>query len=362
MDQRQVEPVPQGGGGPGGRFSNNFDFMRFAAATLVVAAHAYALHTGYSQIGLHDPVMLAGRAALAALLATSGYLIAASWESTASPLRFAWKRFLRVVPGLIPVILVTLFILGPLVTSLPQDDYFAALLSPEGLAAVPFFENGGVLGLFQDNPVAYVNGSLWTIPLEAALYGVVAALGVAGLLHRRGALPALIALSVLVWFCWFDDVRMAKVRFSLYFLLGALLYLRRERVTLRPAIAGGLLILLVASAMTPFAAIAGVVAIPYLTIYAAHIPLPLLNTFGRHGDFSYGIYLYHYPLQQTIIQVTANTVAIPALFGISFAAAFACAFISWHAIERRALAAKNLRASDLRRALGLSPRPEPFGR
>jgi len=362
MDQRQVEPVLQGGGVPGGRFSNNFDFLRFAAATLVVVAHAYALQIGYSQIGLHDPVMLVGRAALAALLAASGYLIAASWESTASLLRFAWKRFLRVAPALIPAILVTLFLVGPLMTSFPRGDYFAALLSPEGLAAVPFFENGGVIGLFQENPVTYVNGSLWTIPLEVALYGVVAALGVAGLLHRRGALPVLIAVNILVWFCWFDDARMAKVRFSLYFLIGAYLYLHRERLTLRPAIAGGLFILLVVSAMTPLATLAGVIAIPYLTIYAAHIPIPLLNTFGRYGDFSYGIYLYHYPVQQTLIQVTANTLTLPTLFGVSFLVAFAFAFFSWHAIEKRALAAKNLNTTDLWRVLGLSPRPELIGR
>ncbi len=32
---------------PDGRFSNNFDFLRFAAALAVVAAHAYALRLGY---------------------------------------------------------------------------------------------------------------------------------------------------------------------------------------------------------------------------------------------------------------------------------------------------------------------------
>ena len=347
---------------PDGRFSNNFDFLRFAAALAVVAAHAYALRLGYIGIGMHDPIILMGQAGLAALLTTSGYLITASWESTASPLRFAWKRFLRVVPGLIPAILITLFLIGPVMTSLSLGEYFSALFSPAGIAAVPFFENGSTIGLFSENPWTYVNGSLWTIPLEVAMYGVVAALGIAGLLHRWGAIPALAAGNVLLWMVWFDDPRMSKIRFALYFLIGAWLYLHRERIPYRPTVAGGLLLLLGLSALTPNPTVAGVIAIPYLTIYAAHLPLPFLNTFGKPGDFSYGIYIYHYPIQQTIIQATANTLTLPALCGVSFAVTFLLAFLSWHLVEKRALAAKNLSAADLSRLFGLPALTEPITR
>ncbi|KLK89130.1 acyltransferase [Methanoculleus sediminis] len=350
--------VTEGGSIPGGRFSNNFDFLRFAAAAMIVVAHAYALRLGYVGIGLYDPVVLMAQAGLAALLVTSGYLIAASWESTASPLRFAWKRFLRVVPGLVLAILVTLFVIGPLMTSLPPGEYFAALFSPAGLTTAPFFEDGSAIGLFQDNPWTYVNGSLWTIPLEVAMYGIVAALGIAGLLHRWGAIPALAGVNIILWASWFDDPRMAKIRFTLYFLIGAYLYLHRERIAYRPVVAGALLLLLGFSAMTPYLTVAGVIAIPYLTIYAAHLPIPFLSTFGRSGDFSYGIYIYHYPIQQVLIQATANTLHLPTLCGISFLATFALAYLSWNLVEKRALAAKSLGADDLRRKLRLPSLPE----
>ncbi len=352
-------PYPEGGLSPGGasRFSNNFDFLRFAAAAVIVVTHAYALRLGYVGIGMYDPLALMAQAGLAVLLVTSGYLIAASWESTASPARFAWKRFLRVVPALIPLIFLTLFVIGPLMTSLSPAGYFAALFSPAGLATIPFFENGSVIGLFQDNPWTYVNGSLWTIPVEVFMYGVVAALGIAGLLHRRGAIPAIAAVNVLLWIYWFDDPRMAKVRFTLYFLVGAYLYIHRERITYRPVVAGGLLLVLGASALTPYLTVAGVLCIPYLVIYAAHLPVPLLNTFGRHGDFSYGIYIYHYPIQQTLIGITANALSLPALCALSFVATFALAFLSWHIIEKRAMAAKNLNLLDLRQRLSLLPLP-----
>lgn len=348
-------PYPEGGLSPGGasRFSNNFDFLRFAAAVAIVITHAYALRLGYVGVGLSDPVELFGQGALAALLVTSGYLITASWESTTSVSRFAWKRFLRVIPALIPEIVLTLFVIGPLMTTLPTGDYFSALLSPAGLATIPFFENGSAIGLFQNNPWTYVNGSLWTIPVEVFMYGVVAALGIGGLLHRWGAIPALIAVNLLLWLYWFDDPRMAKVRFTLYFLVGAYLYIHRERIAYRPAVAGVLLLVLAASALTPYLTVAGVIAIPYLTVYAAHIPVPLLNTFGRHGDFSYGIYIYHYPIQQTLIQVTENAISLAALCGLSFLATFAFAFLSWHLIEKRAMAAKNLTLGGLRQRLPL---------
>lgn len=358
MKTERPGAVTEGGSIPGGRFSNNFDFMRFAAAAMIVFAHAYALRLGYVGIGMYDPVILVAQAGLAALLVTSGYLIAMSWESTASPLRFAWKRLLRVVPALVVAIFVTLFVIGPLLTSLSPGDYLAALLSPAALFTAPYFEDGSVIGLFQGNPWSYVNGSLWTIPVEVMMYGVIAAIGIAGLLHRLGAIAVLAAVNILAWMYWFDDPRMAKVRFTLYFLVGAFLYLHRHRIAYRPVIAGALLLLLGFSAMTPYLTVAGVIAIPYLTIYVAHLPIPYVSTFGRAGDFSYGIYIYHYPVQQALIQVTANALLLPALFGLSFAVTFALAFLSWHFVEKRALAAKSLGADDLRRRLRLPPLPE----
>ncbi len=360
MKKEHPGAAPEGGSISGGRFSNNFDFLRFAAAVVIVVTHAYALRLGYVGIGMYDPVILIGQAALAALLVTSGYLIAASWESTASPLRFAWKRVLRVVPALALAILVTLFVIGPLMTSLSPAEYFGALFSPAGLATVPFFENGSAIGLFQENPWTYVNGSLWTIPVEVLMYGVVAALGIAGLLWRRSALLGVAAINVLLWMIWFDDPRMAKVRFTLYFIVGAYLYLHRQSIAYRPVVAGALLLLLGLSALTPYVTVAGVICIPYLVIYAAHLPVPFLNTFGRPGDFSYGIYIYHYPVQQVLIQVTGNELLLPALCGLSFLATFALAFLSWHAVERRALAAKSLGTADLRRVLGIPSLPTPL--
>jgi len=335
------------------RFSNNFDLLRFVAATAVIVTHAYVLSVGYSNMRLYDPILLMGQAALAVFFVISGYLIPVSWESTASLPRFAWKRFLRIIPALVPVVLITLFVIGPLMTSLPPVDYYSTLFTLEGISSVPFFENGGVIGLFQDNPVPLVNGSLWVIPVEIAMYGVVAVLGLAGLLRRRGAIIGLAAINILLWIAWFDDPRASKIRFTLYFLIGAYFSLHRREITYRPLIAGILLLVLALSVLTPYPLVAGVICIPYLVLYAAHIRIPLLNTFGRAGDFSYGMYIYHYPILQALIQISGDSLSLPALSGISFLIVLPLAFLSWHAIEKRALAAKNLDLADLRRIFRL---------
>ncbi|WP_301665353.1 acyltransferase family protein [Methanoculleus frigidifontis] len=333
-----------------GRHENNFDALRLAAATIIVVAHAYSLSVGYASIPAGDPVILVGCAALGALFVTSGYLITASWETTATAGQFVWKRFLRVVPALVPLIFVTLFVIGPVMTSLPLSGYFASLFSLQGILSVPFFENGAMLGLFQENPVSFVNSSLWTIPVEVFMYGIVAVCGVTGLLRRRGVVPGLILLNLLVWIPWYADPRLGKVRFTLYFLIGAYLYLHRNRIVYDARVAGLLLAVLALSTLTPYVTAAGVLCIPYLTLYAAHAPIPLLSGVGRAGDFSYGMYIYHYPLQQAVIQATQDALAVPVLAALSLAMTFPLAFLSWHLVERRALALKKTSAGEVVRA------------
>jgi peptidoglycan/LPS O-acetylase OafA/YrhL len=333
-----------------GRYENNFDLLRFLSAAVVIVSHAYVLSRGYGNVGADDLFLLVGYAALSTLFVISGYLITASWESTASPFAFFWKRFLRVVPGLGVVILFTLFILGPLMTSLPLSTYVSNLFSWQGLFSFPFFEDGSAIGLFQQNPVTFVNASLWTIPVEVGMYVVVALLGIAGILRSRGTVLSLIVLNVFLWMAWYDDQSLSKVRFTLYFLIGAYFYLSRDRITYEPRIAASLIAVLALASLTPYGAFANVVCLPYLVLYAAHLPVPALNGFGRPGDFSYGLYIYAYPIQQSLVSLTGDTLSLPVFCALSLLLTFPLAFLSWNLVERRALALKSRRPRDLFRA------------
>lgn len=332
------------------RHGNNFDLIRLAAALVIVVSHAYALQIGYAAMPATAPLLLVGYAALAALFTVSGHLIAISWMNQPDPVRFFWKRSLRVLPGLVGAVLFTLFIIGPIATTLPLQGYFSALLSG-AVATLPFFEDGSALGLFLANPVTFVNASLWTIPVECTMYAVVVALGLLGVIRKKSALLLLIAANLLLWFAFYHDPALSKVRFTLYFLIGAYLAVHYSHIRYDGVTALFLMLALVAAAATPAGPFLALVAIPYTLLWFAGLQVPALNRFGTHGDFSYGVYIYAYPVQQTIVLFVGPSLPLWLFCLLSIGITFPLAYLSWNLIEKRALALKQVDLKSVRSAL-----------
>ncbi|WP_165394732.1 acyltransferase family protein [Methanofollis fontis] len=330
------------------RHENNFDLLRLVAALIIIVSHAYALQVGYLAMPAFCPLVLVGYAALAALFTVSGYLIPQSWCAQPDPVRFFWKRSLRVFPGLIAAVLFTLLVVGPIATSLSPAEYLHALLSPGNLSEAPFFEDGSSLGLFTANPITYVNASLWTIPVEFSMYVIVAVFGMAGLLRKKSVLFGLIAANLLLWGIWYADPSLSKIRFTLYFLIGAYLSLHHPNLRYDGGAVFLLLLALVASAATPLFSFVALIAVPYAVLWFAHLPVPALNAFGRHGDFSYGMYIYAYPIQQTIVLFLGTSLSLPVFAALSIILTAPFAVCSWVFIERRALALKQVALAPVR--------------
>ena len=78
----------------------------------------------------------------------------------------------------------------------------------------------------------------------------------------------------------------------------------------------------------------------YLLLYAAFTPALPLSRFGRYGDFSYGLYVFAYPIQQTIVHALGPGLPLPVFFTLSFGTTLALACASWHLIEAPALSLK----------------------
>ncbi len=69
------------------------------------------------------------------------------------------------------------------------------------------------------------------------------------------------------------------------------------------------------------------------------MPIPLLSDFRKIGDMSYGIYIYAFPIQQTLMHFFEfNTYQ---LMASSLCGSIVCGYFSWHLIEKRALKYKN---------------------
>lgn len=104
------------------------------------------------------------------LFLVSGYLITKSWLSGPHPLRYAIRRFFRLWPPFAVMVLIMVFIAGPLVSELGVKGYFQSWFHLY-LMNLWFYIVYAQPGVFTNMIQAYVtNGSLWTMPVEAFAY------------------------------------------------------------------------------------------------------------------------------------------------------------------------------------------------
>lgn len=330
---------------------NNFDTLRLIAATAVIFSHAFLLATGRQD---SEPLMVVtggqtilGVVGVFVFFIISGYLVTQSWERAPALPRFALKRALRIYPGLAACILVLTFGLGPLITSLPLGDYLSSYGTYDFLVAnlLLHTDHNSLPGVwFTARDLGHIlDGPLWSLPVEVAMYVMVAVLGVARLL-RVPVLTALLGVGLLAivldasnWHDW--DFTGSVLWLLAFFVIGMLLQqLPRER-SLDGRIAllalGGLIVSVPLHAFILLFPLCG----GYLVIYLAlHPALPALPA-ARFGDLSYGLYIYGWPVEQTVLHLWPEATWWE-LFLIAYPATAVVAFLSWHLVEKRALRLK----------------------
>ena len=146
---------------------NNFNIVRFLGAAFVFAGHMGILMGGAAPLMGSFPLHEIG---VAVLFTISGYLITKSWLSDPHPIRFAVRRFFRLWPPFAVLILLMVFVAGPLLSDLGTTVYFESDYTSY-LRNLRFFTAYSLPGVFTTLPAANsVNGSLWTMPVEAFLY------------------------------------------------------------------------------------------------------------------------------------------------------------------------------------------------
>ena len=101
---------------------NNFDLIRLVAASLVIFGHSFVF------LGLTEPVFFSwlppGPIGVHIFFIISGYLVAQSWSRDPNASRFLARRALRIFPGLAVCVLVSVFLIGPIFTTLTLKQYF----------------------------------------------------------------------------------------------------------------------------------------------------------------------------------------------------------------------------------------------
>jgi peptidoglycan/LPS O-acetylase OafA/YrhL len=332
------------------RRRNNFDILRLTAAIAVLVSHSFVLS------GHHEPTigsLTVGTIAVFVFFAISGFLITRSWEREPRLGAFLAKRILRIFPALIVVVLLTALVAGPLLTSLSGGSYFGAHETwTYVFKNVILFQQYVLPGVFTHNPYGTaVNGSLWTLPTEFRAYLFIALLGVLTLLARRRAVVAILAFVYLLGLVApaHTSLLFGTLMFYRVFLVGAILYLWRDEIPRSRTAAAGLIIAWVALSGTSAGVAAATVAISYAAIVLAY-EKPALTRLTKHGDFSYGIYLWAFPVQQTIAHLWHHVSSLEMIV-VSLPSTVLLAIGSWRLVEGPALT--------LRRRVARTAAPQP---
>lgn len=341
---------------------NNFDFLRFLFASLVLAYHCFALLLGSgprpAAVG-EALATLAGGSGVDFFFVISGFLVSASWARRPQISPFLLKRALRIYPGFLLASFFCAFVAGPWgADSLPL--YWRNFRFARFFLYLPLLPADAVgpdtAHVFVRLPYPYViDGSFWTLRYEFGMYLLVAIFGLSGIFRRRvwllalfGLLYALFAASQVTSTFHLPNRALPLVgspgewmRFAVFFGSGMMFYCYRDRVSFSPVllgICGGVLLLtgtypaLFNAALPPCGS--------YLLFYAAFQPRLRLQNFACFGDFSYGMYLFAFPIQQLLVQHFGSALTPLRLFLAAFPLTLLCAAVSWHLVEAPSLTLK----------------------
>ena len=334
--------------------NNNFTLVRLLAAYGVLFAHSYALATGRVA---RDPVTAfihvwwgqgLGTVAVVTFFVISGFLVSASYIHRDNLFVFTEARCLRIFPALFVAVFFCAFVVGPWVTSFPLSEYF----SHRGTWSFVWHNVtllGGIHfrlpGVFLDNPWSGgVNGSLWTLPLELYMYCMVILIGALGILKQRVSFNAVAIMLCLSLFAlqhgWvhIDGLPVKYATLAMAYLAGVIFYVNREFISLNTvtlALVVAAMFLLYGTVVWPVAQVFG---FAYIILFISLHPAITLPSMDRWGDYSYGVYIYAFPVQQLVVKYLSTSPLEVLLYTTLFT--LPLAILSWYFIEKPALRLK----------------------
>ncbi|MBK5238147.1 MAG: acyltransferase [Actinomycetales bacterium] len=347
--------------------NNSLGLLRFVFASLVIFSHAFPLGNfpnepldGFS----HDQKSM-GSLAVMGFFAISGYLITKSGVSS-DILQFMWSRVLRIFPAFWVVLIFTALLVGPIVW-LAGGGGLASYFNGHGngIGSSPYsyiwgnaalrIDHGSIYDLFSSTPYGdAINGSLWTLILEWQCYlivgvliatsalrwskiviPVVAGAFLAGVIINRVAPGALFALL--------PDflVNVHFINLGFVFFLGSILAVYSKHIRFDARLALASLAIVIATLYFGHFDLIGTPAFCYLVLFLGAWLPKRLHWIGQKNDYSYGIYIYGFVIEQVLAFAHVNELGYFAYSTSSWLISFGLAWLSWHLIEKRFMALKS---------------------
>lgn len=326
---------------------NNFDLLRFVFAVIVFFVHTYELSRASELEWLTQ--IFSSAVAVQCFFVVSGFLIFMSYENSASLGQYFDKRVRRIYPAYFTVV-VLCALLGVLLSSMSWQDYYASADFYRYLIANLVFLNfiqPALPGVFDANHLSAVNGALWTLKIEVMFYLSVPV--IVWLLRRIGLWPGLLLLyAASATYSYvlgglagergglFIELQRQLPGQLMYFVAGGALYYFFG--WFKPN-ANKLLLLAVIGLAIEQAFNLGILqaaSLAVVVIYLAYA-LPFLGNFGRYGDFSYGVYILHFPVLQTLLALGVFVVSPWTGFALATMVILMLAYVLWHWVEKPSL-------------------------
>lgn len=334
-----------------GRDQNNFDLVRLIAALLVIYGHSFSVVpesggqdflfslSGYATAGM----------AVKIFFFLSGLLVVNSLLEKRSISDYILARFFRIFPALALVLIVSALVIGPLATDMPIGHYFGnpntylyikrqLLMQSWGTQGLGYYNLPGV---FSNNAYkSTVNASLWSLVVEVYAYLFIAAVYLVGLFEKRIA-------TFFVVLVIFDSLLPSRIIFTFLplgnedfsflpfcFACGVLLALHKEQIQISGELGIGFLLLFLLMHGTVFERF-----LFYLSAFATVVYFAtnrIMLKFRPKVDVSYGVFLWGFPVQQSLVHWFPYLGRLENCLFSMFIATF-MGFLSWFLVERRAI-------------------------
>jgi len=346
--------------------ANSIGFLRWLMAFVVIFSHAGPLGGFYGGIDLGtqwSSEQSFGGVAVAGFFFLSGFLITKSRQGRSTIFRYFWRRFLRIFPAFWASLVLTACVLAPLAWRHVHGTFSGFWSAPDapplGYITENFFlrlQQRTIAGLGGTTPLGSRGGFEWngsasTLIYEFKGYILIGVLGLFGMLGYRklaaGVFAFILLMNTMMWgfFGNFTVIEplmrdLKNVMYLTPFFFGMIFALFDDKVRIDDRIA---LAAAGVAFFTYFIASGwnfyGQFGFLYVLIWCA-VRLPLTN-WEKYGDLSYGIYIYAWPLMMLAAYFGLQNKGWLVYHVTIVVACHVLALISWHLLEKRALALKN---------------------
>lgn len=329
---------------------NNFNLLRMLFAILVVCGHGFNIITNLEFDNRPSVQILynLGFSALDAFFVFSGFMLVGSIIRRGDLVEFFVARWLRIFPALIAVAFVTAFIIGPMVTNVSIIEYFSSFNPLNYFLATGFtsYAKMTLTGVFLENAASgEVNVPLWTLKYELIFYALTAVVFSLGLFRSKIislGFAAVLGVYLVKIFTLGANSDYSSIdhlfRFAFCFALGSAAYVYQDKIRLnfRVFIIIGLSLYLLYD--TPLAQATQAIFIAYFIFWMGYIPKGKFRAYNNLGDYSYAIYIWHWPIASTLL-IFFPYINPMQLIAATLAIAIPTAILSWQFIEMPALMA-----------------------